>query len=386
MYPPHHLGGYELMWHSNVSYLRSQGHDVRVLTTDYLTPAPDRGVPEGPEVHRELRWYWRDHAWPRLSLRERWRLERHNLRVLERHLDELRPSVIAWWAMGGMSMSLIEACRRRGIPAIGIVHDDWLLYGPKEDQWQSATCHLGPLRTVVEIVSRVPSRLEFDDALSWLLVSRVILSRAQAGGWRLRRHGIAHSGIDTALFRPHPAQPWGGRLLCVGRLDPRKGIHTAIEAMSELPDMKLTVVGSGDDAYVETLINMTERTGTASRVSFERRDRRRLPETYAAADAVLFPVNWDEPFGLVPLEAMAVGRPVVASGTGGSGEYLRDGENCLLYGPPEDASALANAVNRLATDAALRDRLREGGEVTAPRLSETSFNRQVEAAMEKVDA
>ena len=46
---------------------------------------------------------------------------------------------------------------------------------------------------------------------------------------------------------------------------------------------------------------------------------------------VVFPVRWEEPWGLVPIEAMARGRPVVATGRGGSGEYLRDGENCVLF-------------------------------------------------------
>ncbi len=56
-----------------------------------------------------------------------------------------------------------------------------------------------------------------------------------------------------------------------------------------------------------------------------------MPAELAAADALLFPVQWEEPWGLVPLEAMASGTPVVATGTGGSGEYLRDGDNCLVY-------------------------------------------------------
>src|SRR5687768_13678083 len=126
MYPPHHLGGYELMWQSNVQYLRNHGHTVRVLTTDYESPRVDDDVCD-EDVHRQLRWYWRDHAWPKLSLRERWRLERHNQSVLKKHMGELKPEVVAWWAMGGMSMALIESVKQMGIPAVAMVHDDWLL-------------------------------------------------------------------------------------------------------------------------------------------------------------------------------------------------------------------------------------------------------------------
>ena len=69
-------GGYAATWRSCVRHLGERGHDVRVLTTDYEEPgvvAPDEG-----DVHRELRWYWRDHAFPRLPLREVFDLERWN--------------------------------------------------------------------------------------------------------------------------------------------------------------------------------------------------------------------------------------------------------------------------------------------------------------------
>ena len=78
---------------------------------------------------------------------------------------------------------------------------------------------------------------------------------------------------------------------------------------------------------------------------------------------------------------MSVGRPVIATGTGGSGEYLRDGVNCLLFSPPEGSIALAEAIRRLARDPDLRSRLREGGFATAGRLTEDAFNRRVAAAL-----
>ena len=94
------------------------------------------------------------------------------------------------------------------------------------------------------------------------------------------------------------------------------------------------------------------------------RSRGELPDIYAGSDVVLFPVRWQEPWGLVPLEAMALGRPVIATGQGGSGEYLRDQENCLLV-PPGDPRAIAAAVRRLADDPQLRARIRTGGLATA---------------------
>ncbi len=386
MYPPHHLGGYELMWRSNVAHLRSLGHEVRVLTSDYRRSEPDKAIPEDPDVDRHLRWYWRDHAWPRLRFGERLRLERWNLGLLEHHLGEFRPDVVAWWAMGGMSMSLLETVSRRGLPAVGVVVDDWLLYGPKEDQWQRAMRRLGPLGSVAERATGVPASLRFDDSVTWIAVSEAIRRHARGGGWKLAEGEVVHAGIDHGLFRRAPEQPWRGRLACVGRIDPRKGQRTAILALARLPGMELTITGGGDDAHLAELAALVRERGLGERVSFERQPRSELPGAYAAADALLFPVLWAEPWGLVPLEAMAVGTPVVATGTGGSGEYLRDGENCLIYEPADDPAALAEGVLRLRDDGPLRARLRRGGLSTATRFREESFNQAVAATLARVAA
>ena len=77
---------------------------------------------------------------------------------------------------------------------------------------------------------------------------------------------------------------------------------------------------------------------------------------------------------------MAVGTPVIATATGGSAEYLRDGENCLVV-PPDEPLALARAVERLAADGELRQRLRDRGFATAAASSERGFNQAVRAAI-----
>jgi len=121
--------------------------------------------------------------------------------------------------------------------------------------------------------------------------------------------------------------------------------------------------------------------GVADRVHFAgQRGRAEIVKAYGDADAVVFPVRWREPWGLVPLEAMGRGRPVVATGRGGSGEYLRDEHNCLLF-EADDADSLAAALRRLATDESLRARLRGNGLDTARRHTEAVFNRAVEDAL-----
>ena len=380
MYPPHHLGGYELMWRSAMEHLGRGGHEVRALTTEHRQDGVDPAIEDEPAVHRELRWYWRDHSFPRMSMLERFRLERHNNRVMARHLAEFDPQVVNWWAMGGMSMSLIEAVRRAGVPAVGVVVDDWMLYGPRVDGWQRAFGRR-PVAGLVEPLSGIPTRLRPAEGASWLFVSDAVRRRAIEAGWEVGEATVAHGGVDPSLFPRSPARPWTRRLLYVGRIDPRKGIATAIRAVSEVDAATLTVVGRGDDRHLAELHELARGLGVGQRVRFEQHAREDLAAVYASADAVLFPVLWEEPWGLVPLEAMSAGRPVIATATGGSGEYLSDGVNCLLFSPPEDPVALAEAIRRLAGDADLRSRLREGGFATAGRFTEEGFNRRVAAAL-----
>ncbi len=364
LYPPHHLGGYELMWRSAVARLREHGHDVRVLTTDWHEPSADTSIPEDDDVHRELRWYWHDHAFPRMGPIAVARLERHNARTLDRHLEDFRPDAVSWWAMGGMSLSLITRAQR---PAQCVVVDDWLLYGRKVDRRSRLT--------------RRPTPGAIEGAARWLFASHTLLDRARENGWQLPDAAVVHPGIDQALFgSPPERRPWSWHLLYCGRIDERKGIDLAIEAMAHLPaEARLRVVGSGDERHLEDLRHLAGRLGV--RVSFERHPRSEIPRVYAEADATLFPVRWDEPFGLVPLESMAMGTPVVASGRGGSAEYLSDGQNCLLADPDAGAEAVAAAVRRLATEPALSELISRQGAATADRHGDERFDLAVERSL-----
>jgi glycosyltransferase involved in cell wall biosynthesis len=383
MYPPHHMGGYELVWRSAVRHLRSLGHDVRVLTTTYRVPNP--AEPEDADVHRELRWWWRDHAFPDLPARERLQIERHNARVLERHLNEQRTELVTWWSMGGMSMSLLERVRRRELPAVAFVHDDWLDYGPRVDAWLKLFTgpRRGRLAVPAEAVLRLPTRVQFETAARYVFVSERTRQRAIAERGPLADTGIAHSGIDPSFIDPRPEHPWEWRLLYVGRIDERKGIATVVDALAQLPDATLTIVGEGDPTEDQKLRAQADRLDVTDRIRIEGfRTRAELPAVYAYADVTIFPVIWEEPWGLVPLESMALGRPVIATGRGGSGEYLRHEDNALLY-EAGDADALAAAIHRLAHDPGLRAKLHAGGSKTAPLYTEDTFNAAVAHEVER---
>jgi glycosyltransferase involved in cell wall biosynthesis len=369
MFPPHYLGGYELLWRSAARHARRAGWDVRVLTTDYRDPVRPDAPEDEPDVHRELRWYWRDSQFPPMSRREIFALERHNRSVLRRHLATFRPDAVRWWAVGGLSLALLEQVRRSDVPAVGVVGDAWMSYAAEVDRWSRAI-RGRPVLARVERLTGIPGRIDVAGAARWTFISSWLRETAAD----VADATIAHPGIDPETFPAGAPHDWGWRLASVGRIDPRKGIVDAIEALDALPaEATLHIDGRGDEAHLAELEARIASGAGPSRVTLGRSARSDLAAVYSAADALLFLPTWPEPWGLVPLEAMACGTPVIATGTGGSGEYLEHEANCLLVAPG-DPEAVAAAVRRLAADEGLRATLRRGGLSTVARYTEDRFN------------
>jgi glycosyltransferase involved in cell wall biosynthesis len=135
-------------------------------------------------------------------------------------------------------------------------------------------------------------------------------------------------------------------------------------AEAQLPrgSTRLVIAGAGPE---ERRIRATAPEGTVFLGFLDRQTA--LPALYASADAFVF-ASTTETLGLVVLEAMASGLPVVAAPAGGVAEHLRDGENGIAY-PANDVDACAAAMVRLATDGALSARLRAGARRAAEALA-----------------
>jgi glycosyltransferase involved in cell wall biosynthesis len=373
MYPPHHLGGYELSCWDVMRRLEARGHHVEVLTTDMRIPGVAGDTVEaGERVQRGLRFYWDDHVLLSPPVWRRALTERHNQRVLRRVVEGFQPDVVSIWNMGAMSLGLLRTLEAADLPMVLSVCDDWLVYGPNLDAWMRLFVNRSAVGRAVHMATGLPTELPELASGTFCFVSDFIRQRALREGFaRVVTSSVVRSGIETADFAPAlaGAHPWTWRVLYVGRIDERKGLDTLVRAMAHLPpEATLEIVGRGDRAYIDHLQRLASDIGVGERVSYSVVDRDQLRDTYVAADVVVFPVVWDEPFGLVPVEAMACGVPVVATGTGGSGEFLLDGVNCVLF-PPGDADGLARAVLRVASEDAVRRRLIEGGLATARELT-----------------
>jgi len=184
-------------------------------------------------------------------------------------------------------------------------------------------------------------------------------------------------GVDLERFSasgpadPRPAGPH--RLVAACRLVERKGLGNAISALAAVPDTELHVAGGPEPSGLETdpearrLRALAGAAGVSERVMLLGRvGREAMPALLRSADAVVC-VPWYEPFGIVPIEAMACGVPVVATAVGGQADSVVHGVTGV-HVPPRDPAALGAALRELLADGARRAELGREGHRRARRL------------------
>jgi glycosyltransferase involved in cell wall biosynthesis len=181
---------------------------------------------------------------------------------------------------------------------------------------------------------------------------------------------VVPCGVDLGHFCPdgpaEPRTPGLARLVVVSRLVERKGVGNVVSALAEVPGAEVVIAGGPDAAELprneeaRRLMRLADRAGVADRVRLLGRvERADLPALLRSADAVVC-VPWYEPFGIVALEAMACGVPVVASAVGGLVDTVVDGVTGV-HVPPRSPRHLAETLRCLLADPVLRRRLGTAG-------------------------
>jgi glycosyltransferase involved in cell wall biosynthesis len=184
---------------------------------------------------------------------------------------------------------------------------------------------------------------------------------ASVGG----RIDVLGGGVNPELFYPPKAPPERSKaLIYVGRLVTEKGLWSLLDAFERQSSATtLKIVGEGPlRGDLEARLRqrgLQDRVELAGFIPHEH-----LRAELIGAAAVIVPSIWQEPLGLVILEALACGTPVIASAVGGIPELIKDGENGLLV-PPGDVVRLAEAIDRVVGDAAFYCRIRDGVARTA---------------------
>ncbi len=240
------------------------------------------------------------------------------------------------------------------------------------------------------------SRIQLEVAIA--RDAAVVIAACSDEAFELARLGVPRQrisvipcGVDIRAFTPHGPVARRGRrprLLAASRLVPRKGLDTAVQALTGVPDAELVIAGGppaarlrGDPEY-RRLARLAAQLGVADRVSFRGRvGRQDMPALMRSADLVVS-VPWYEPFGIVPLEAMACGVPVVASAVGGHMDTVVDGVTGVLV-PPRQPQVLARRIRELLAGPGLRGYGSAAAERVAGRYSWERISQETAAVYER---
>jgi glycosyltransferase involved in cell wall biosynthesis len=277
--------------------------------------------------------------------------------------------MLGWMAAGQVMAG--AAALLAGVPSV------WFQAGTPRPDWLDRIATFLPARRVI-VVSR--------DA-----------GAAQARVWPRRRQSVVYAGASLDAFDPAklPAAenarsqlgipPAGPLVGMVGRLQRWKGMHVFIAAMARVhqarPDARAVIVGGAHETephYSDELAAQVRALGLTDVVSFAG-FQSNIPEWMQAMD-VFVHASDREPFGIVVIEAMALGKPVVAGASGGPAEIITDGVDGLLVRFGDDES-LAGAIVRYLDDHAFAARVGAAARVRAAVFDDRTYAANIIAAL-----
>lgn len=326
------------------SLLATRGHRVRFLSSSPSTPLPFPGeyiTPVATHLTRQSPLGFRT---IRIGANLIW--NRDAARAMKSLLDEERPDIVhIHKAYPQLSVAPVVVAAARGVPIVQTAHDYEFISASAEDEAGGAldrTSQTLPERGFNTAGLVLRKRCHVPRVDRWIVASSAV------------RRAYARQGIDARLLRlftaDRPSTPVPGfdqrsGLLFLGRLVPAKGVRDVIGVARRHPELTVTIAGAGaltDEVRrnASTIPNLN----FAGQLSPEE-----LIPIIRGSRVLLVPSLWAEPAGLVTLEAMAEGTPVVAYASGGLSEYVESGAGGILV-PTADVEALARAASHLHGD------------------------------------
>ena len=369
-YTPTEWGGTETVVFHTVSEQLKLGHDARIFCTSALQPAVSDPSPSCSSRGFQPTTF--DYLYPYFPMpkADRVALDKKGGNPyspsLFRAVAAWKPDLIHIHAGGRLACAAVKLAEKLGVPSVMSLHGGAAVV-PKEEM----ELMLRPLKRKFPyggILDRVLG-LRFDPLArvsAVVAISYAEVARLQSLYPRQSIHYLPN-GIDLSSPLTSSPSPLTSHLsplhnvLCVSRIDYQKNQMALVDLLAAFPDIHLTLVGPVTAPwYAEKIKTHVAELKVQDRFTLIPGlppDSPELVEQYRKADVFILP-SLHEPFGIVALEAMRAGLPLIASQVGGLPDFVKDGENGLLFNPSEP-TALAQTFRRLTPE--LADRLVAGG-------------------------
>jgi glycogen(starch) synthase len=353
LYPPAVLGGYEIECDTVVTHLR-ESHEVLVLTSR----KGRREAGAEPGVSRTLSFLPHRRVTKLLAPLHALRAARSTRRALR----DFRPDVVYVWNGSMIPQVAIRIAQTYGAPVLFRVCEHWFgslydtdpfmrgLRGGHGQALMKAVNSLPPLQ--VEPLRAVPAAVSWNsEALRRMTpMADTVTPTIERVTLPATAQGEGFVGLER---RPSEEITIG----FIGRVAAHKGADVAVRATALLAERhgvraRLVVAGAGQDDFLRELTELATQLDIGDRVELVGpQDAAGLARLLGSLHVVVVPSVWEEPAGLVAVEAALAKVPVVASAVGGIPEILREGREALLC-PPGDADAFAAALATTLTDPA----------------------------------
>jgi glycosyltransferase involved in cell wall biosynthesis len=294
-------------------------------------------------------------------------------------VNELREDPwLFWWNSNNISFQ--SNVMRRGLEMGG--------QRDKLDGVAPTRCQMG-LERLPEVFSKPQVELEPNSIGVFhfnrlYFCSHALKDATEKAGFRVGHAEVIHPGIPTHQFHGQlksPEAPFKKLITCCD-LHPKNGVMTALEAIQHLFEsdhgFTLDIYGRGDSDYVAQLRSFVARHELPVHFMTVSNLSKDMPAIYRLHDAFLHTPEWEEPFSIAPIEAMACGLPVIGTTSGGVGELLKHGQNSFTFTPgnPKD---LANRIIEMKEKPQLRCRMADAAQQDVLALfNETTVTDQIE--------
>jgi glycosyltransferase involved in cell wall biosynthesis len=364
-YPPHFIGGAELSAHNMAEVFKKRGYDILVFTG--LINDKKKRYSVSTHVYRGIRVF-------RVNLHSR------DLspdffdffhKEVETHfsdlLDRFSPDVIHFHNIPGLSVGLIHIAKHRKIKTVLTLHDYWGICQKNtllkqegrvcDDISECKDC----LSTISGIRwNNLPIRMRKDfiffqiQAVDTIIcASRYVAKRYVEAGIDEKKICVIPCGINIERFSKIPREKVKSRIRFsyVGHLGRHKGIHVLVDALALLKKkdrIQINIIGDGE--LRDYLKRKVKAIGWDNSVRFWGKvDNQQIENVYRETDVLLVPSIWPEAFGIIIIEAMASGIPVIASRIGGIPEIIEDGKTGYLI-EAGNAKELANKMSEFIAE------------------------------------